>query len=86
MGLTPLWTHGGPQENAAVGVTVVAVETQHVQQGELWADVCVHEEEGRGAARQDLVPEVIDATCSSQGGKLLKVPTVSGETDTSVKQ
>lgn len=74
-----LWTHSGPQENATVGIPMVAVETQHLQQGELWADICIHEEEGWGSARQDLVPEVIDSTSSTQGSKFLEIPTVSRE-------
>lgn len=53
-------------------------EVQHLLQGELGAHVCVEDEEGISATRQDLVTEVVDAPSRAQGRVLLEVPAREG--------
>lgn len=53
---------------------MLRLEVQHLQQRELGAHVCIHDEKGLRAARQDLIPEVIHAPACPQGCVLLEVP------------
>ena len=66
--------HRRSQDDQAAGVSVLLVEGQHLGQGELRAHVRVQDEEGLGAARQDLVSEVVQAPAGAQRGVLLQVP------------
>lgn len=71
-------THRGAQDDKAVGVPVLLPEVQHLLQGELGAHVRVEHKEGLGAARQDLVSEVVDATARAQRRVLLQIPAGRG--------
>lgn len=53
---------------------LVSVGSQHVTQGEVRADISVEHEEGLRAPSQDLVPEMIETTSCTQGGKFLQIP------------
>lgn len=53
---------------------LVSVDIQHSAQGEVGADVSVEHEEGFRASSQDLVPEMVETTPCTQGGKFLQVP------------
>ena len=50
------------------------VEGHHVDQRKVAAHVTVHDEEGLGRSRQDLVPEVVHAARRAQRSVLLEVP------------